>query len=471
MHPIQAQALRIGSYYTAGSVEEALELLSRGGARLIAGGSDLLLECERGLRPEIDTLIDITRIEGLDRIDAVGDTIRIGPLVTHNQAVSSQLLVERALPLVQACLEVGSPQLRNRATIAGNLVTASPANDTISALESLDAEVTLQSMRGTRRIRLADFYTGVRRSLLAPDEMLTEISFRALGGHQRGIFVKLGLRRSQAISVVHLSAVVSLEDGVVTEARLLLGSVAPTIVAADTALLIGSRLDDSTVATVAKTVAENLHPIDDIRATASYRTAQVRVMVGRALRTLRDGRERDRWPVWPVTLSAAVASRRGSEFSRHHAPDTPIGATVNGSPVRAPGVSMTLLDWLREGAGLTGTKEGCGEGECGACTVHLNGRAVMACLVPAAAAHGCEIVTIEGLAADGRLHPLQQAFIDQGAVQCGFCIPGFLMAGAKLLEERPHPNVEEAKLGLSGNLCRCTGYYKILAAVDQASGR
>jgi len=225
------------------------------------------------------------------------------------------------------------------------------------------------------------------------------------------------------------------------------------------------------VATVAKTVAENLHPIDDIRATASYRTAQVRVMVGRALRTLRDGRERDRWPVWPVTLSAAVASRRGSEFSRHHAPDTPIGATVNGSPVRAPGVSMTLLDWLREGAGLTGTKEGCGEGECGACTVHLNGRAVMACLVPAAAAHGCEIVTIEGLAADGRLHPLQQAFIDQGAVQCGFCIPGFLMAGAKLLEERPHPNVEEAKLGLSGNLCRCTGYYKILAAVDQASGR
>jgi carbon-monoxide dehydrogenase small subunit len=129
----------------------------------------------------------------------------------------------------------------------------------------------------------------------------------------------------------------------------------------------------------------------------------------------------------------------------------------------------TLLQLLRDGLGLTGTKECCAAGECGACTVLVDGEAINSCLVLAAEADGAEITTIEGLGAPGRLDPLQAAFLEEGAVQCGFCIPGMVMAARSLLNDNPNPTVAEIQEGLAGNLCRCAGYTKILAAVSRAA--
>jgi carbon-monoxide dehydrogenase small subunit len=132
--------------------------------------------------------------------------------------------------------------------------------------------------------------------------------------------------------------------------------------------------------------------------------------------------------------------------------------------------ALRLVDVLRDRLDLTGTKEGCGEGECGACTVLLGGRAVNSCLVLALQVQDQEVVTIEGLSKDGQLDPLQQAFIDEGAIQCGYCSPGMLMSSKALLSRVPHPSEPEIRTAIAGNLCRCTGYEKIVRAVQRVAG-
>jgi len=142
---------------------------------------------------------------------------------------------------------------------------------------------------------------------------------------------------------------------------------------------------------------------------------------------------------------------------------------VNGSTVQVEDPPMSrLLDVLRESLRLTGSKEGCGEGECGACTVIIDGLPVNSCLIPLAQVQGTEIITVEGLAEDDRLAPIQRAFIDHGAAQCGICTPGFLVMAHAFLQENPRPTRREVREALGGNLCRCTGYQKIIDAVQRA---
>ncbi len=144
--------------------------------------------------------------------------------------------------------------------------------------------------------------------------------------------------------------------------------------------------------------------------------------------------------------------------------------TVNSQPVAVQVEADELLvDVLRDKLGLTGTKIGCNEGECGACTVIMAGEPVLSCLIPALRAEGQEILTIEGLSDGDRLHPLQQAFVEHGAVQCGYCIPGFILSAKALLDRNSHPTRDEIKEAVAGNLCRCTGYVKILDAIESVA--
>jgi carbon-monoxide dehydrogenase small subunit len=147
-----------------------------------------------------------------------------------------------------------------------------------------------------------------------------------------------------------------------------------------------------------------------------------------------------------------------------------ITLTVNGEPEQVDIPSnLTLLGLLREKLALTGTKNGCTAGECGACTVLMNGEPVNSCMVLAVECHGAEIITVEGLAQDGRLDPVQQALIDTGGVQCGFCTPGVLITARALLDRNPHPSEEEIREALVGNLCRCTGYVRIIQGIQEAA--
>ncbi|HEX7556365.1 MAG TPA: FAD binding domain-containing protein [Leptolinea sp.] len=465
------------TYINAESIEQVTGILADVGpsARIIAGATDLILELERGVRKNIDTLVDISRLPGLDRIyEDDNNQIHLGPLVTHNDCVRSKLLSQKALPLVLACWQVGSPQIRNRGTIAGNLITASPANDTISPLMALGANIVLSSKHGTRTVKMQDFYTGVRKTVMQPDEILGDIYFPAMKSVEKGVYLKSALRKAQAISVVNATVILELTGKLVNRAVITLGAVAPIIIHAEKAeaYLSGKELTIDIIAEASRLTGEAARPIDDLRGSAKYRSYIVGILAKQALERISSGEEASGLLENPPILDSSLSTSNLENKAGKIDSSTPIITTINGQKfILKNGQGKTLLRLLREDAGLIGTKEGCAEGECGACTIFLDGAAVMACMVPAPRAHGAEITTIEGMAVNGQLHPVQQAFIEEGAVQCGYCTPGFVMSSVKLLEENKNPSQMEIKQALTGNLCRCTGYYKIIRAVEKAVER
>jgi carbon-monoxide dehydrogenase medium subunit len=431
-----------------------------------------VLEIEKGQHQKINEIIDISRINGLDLI-TIDDKnqIHIGPLVTHNGCVKSDLIREFAHCLFQACESVGSPQIRNRGTVVGNIVTASPANDTISALMALDAKVDLLSISGTRTIEMQKFFTGPRRTVLLPGEIISDIFFSALSSTAKSIFLKNALRNAQAISVINVATVLNIQNGIICNVRIALGSVAPTVIRACKAelFLIGKLPNEDMFKQAGDLAAEAINPISDIRASDKYRRNMVAVHVKRALMRAAEEKEEDSGK--PVLLwgKESAANKPLTENTLEIDEKSTIDVNINGKQYAIQDAfHKNLLDLIRENALLTGTKEGCGEGECGACTVFMDGVAVLACLIPAPRAHKSDIITIEGIGSENQLHKVQQSFINEGAVQCGYCTPGFVMTAVKMLEENEHPTEQEIKAGITGNLCRCTGYYKIIKAIENA---
>jgi len=352
-------------YFTPSTLQEAVELLGAHGegSRIVAGATDLILELERGQRPGVDVLIDISRIPGQDKITLDDDSlVHLGPLVTHNHCAGSEIIQQKAFALARACWQVGAPQIRNRGTVAGNLITASPANDTIPPLMALGAQLTLLSADGERTISIEDFYTGVRKTVMKDGELMIDIAFPALAEDARSAFVKLGLRRAQAISVVNAAVVLLLKEGLIENSVITLGSVAPTIIRATEAeaYLVGKELQLDVLEKAAELTELAARPIDDLRGSAVYRQEMVRVCTLRALRQIKNDSVRDGFPENPVMLRgrSGFQPTQSLSDSMEHNKDMVIETTINGNPYRfKSGFNKTLLRLLREEGDLPGTKE------------------------------------------------------------------------------------------------------------------
>jgi len=277
-------------YYFPKDVQEASQWMQQYGnkARLIAGGTDLLLLMERqGYHPK--ALIDLTRIPELQRLEVTGDQVLIGSAVTYSRLLKFPALTNGVPFLAKAIRTIGGVQIRNIATLAGNVTNASPAGDSLPPLYCLEAQVGIYGAGGRRSLPIQEFILGVRRTALAPGELVTHLSFQLPSEGWQGVYEKLGLRRAMAIAVASLAMLLKIEAGRICEARLALGAVAPTVIRASQAeaYLQEHALDELAIETAAELATQATHPIDDVRASARYRREVVRGLVRRALRAFK----------------------------------------------------------------------------------------------------------------------------------------------------------------------------------------
>ena len=291
---------------------------------------------------------------------------------------------------------------------------------------------------------------GPGKTSLAKGEIIEAILLAKRPPRSGDAYLRFIPRTEMDIAVVSAGVNLTLDaKGVVTAARVALGAVAPTVLLVEDAAkaLIGTQARRRRAGEARRRLLRRLPP--DRRQARHHRIQHRRL--------------RACWRGAPPKI--AYAARRRKMMSGVH-----VSTTINGDAVEfVCEPDETLLDVLRNRLGLTGAKEGCGTGDCGACSVILDGRLVCSCLVLGAEAEGREIETIEGMADGDKLHPLQQKFLEHAALQCGICTPGFLIAAKALLDKNPDPTEEEIRFGLAGNLCRCTGYDKIVRAVQAAA--
>jgi aerobic-type carbon monoxide dehydrogenase small subunit (CoxS/CutS family) len=301
-------------------------------------------------------------------------------------------------------------------------------------------------------------------------ELLTSIRLQRPQAGTGSAFIKVS-RVVADLAKVSVAALLVRDGDRIVDCRLALGSLGPTVLRARKAeeLLLGKPFSAELALEAGKIAAEEVSPIDDVRSTAWYRREVVKAMTHDVLQVAWERAGEGAEEQWDRTEDEVARNTQAQLPTLHVARDAEheIELTVNGVRHQLKvKPNELLLNVLRERLELTGSKYGCGVGECGACTVHLNGKPALSCLVLAIAADGSEVLTVEGLqGADGELDPLQEAFVEHNAFQCGYCTPGMLMMTKNLLQENPSPTEDDIRDHLKGNRCRCTGYTSIVRAV------
>jgi carbon-monoxide dehydrogenase medium subunit len=448
-------------------LDEALTLLAEGGddVKLLSGGMSLMPMMVLGLvRPRL--VLSLNRIEGRGYVKEERDALRIGAGTRHFEIQRDPLVARHCALLSEAAAFIGDTQVRNRGTIGGSLAHADPAGDYGPVLVAAGARVIVRSKRGEREIAADKFFTNLMETALKPDELVTEVVVPKLGA-ARGAYTRFH-RVEGNFAIVNAAAILS--DA---HARVALGGVGSTPVALD----VSAELSHGVNAEALKAVARRVHAActdapSDLNASADYRRQMAGVYAERALAIAAGRTPSQQTPETGRKIAPSAPSPRKAATGTVGGPlRTAIALSVNGQPRRLETDNrMILADLLREVLGLTGTHIGCGTGTCGACTVMLDGRTVKSCSVLAADVDGCAVETIESLASDiHHLHPLQESFVRNHGQQCGYCTPGMVLSALQLLRDNPNPDEAAIRHGISGNLCRCTGYQFIVNAISDAA--
>jgi xanthine dehydrogenase iron-sulfur cluster and FAD-binding subunit A len=478
-------------YYQPQTLKEAFSHMEKceGRAKYIAGGTDILVKMkQRAIQPE--ALVSLRGISALSNISHNGG-LSLGSMTPIRELEGDPVIVQEYPALAKAASLLANPQVRNVATVGGNLCNAAPSADCAPPLLVMQAILKLQGPGGEREVSIDKFFTGPGDNCMEPGEALTHIHIPKKANHTGMAFLKVG-RVAQDIAVVNAAALLVVDKKRCVECRLAVGAVAPVPVRLRNVekLIEGEEIGPELLDRVSQMVEQAVSPITDVRSTQEYRRIMSGVLIKRAIVQALRNAEGARPPrlgesnggqgsanaeltqAWkPSRIDSELDSKKSefripnSEFRRV------ISFNLNGYQVSAEVEShKMLLQVIRDEFQLTGTKEGCGEGECGSCTMLVDGVSVDSCLYPAFEIEGKRVTTIEGILREGNaLHPIQQAFVENGGVQCGFCTPGMIMSAKALLDEIPNPTDEQVKRGISGNLCRCTGYVQIIDSIKKAA--
>ena len=488
--------------HEAKSVTDAVRLLQEyPQAQIIAGGSDVLVQMREGKRAGAELI----SIYGLDELRGVtmeeDGTIRIGSLTSFSHITKDPVIQKYINVLGEAVDMVGGPQIRNIGTIGGNTCNGVTSADSASTLFAWDAVIELAGPEGVRRIPIKEFYIKAGKVDLRPGEIQTAILIpkEAYEGYQ-GHYIKYAMRNAMDIATLGCSVNVKLSDDkkTFTDIRIAYGVAGPVPMRAVHAEAAGRGLEvtEENIGKIGDTVLEDVTPRDSWRASKAFREHISKLLCKRALREAvrRAGgviSEESQAAMAPNTSdneetvtgekkeapASISGASEGSETAKHTImTDSESGKQYKLVRCRINGVERetmvdvraSLTDMLRNDYSLTSVKKGCEVGECGACNVIIDGECYNSCIYLAVWADGKEIRTLEGLMGPaGELSDIQQAFIDEAAVQCGFCTPGVIMSAEEILESGKEYTRDELRKQLSGHLCRCTGYENILNAVEK----